>query len=71
MSYQPNGLVRIPIVYRGKFHLIQRGNHPTFLLVNAVESDEAKYCCRASSVQGFDDDSCINLHVLGKAVHTT
>ena len=70
VTYQPgiDRPVRVNIKYRGKFGLAESVTHPAFVLVNAEETDEAKYCCIVSTTEGYDNESCINLRILGKAL---
>ena len=68
VSYRPGGSVIVKIKYKGKFGLAESATHPAFVLVNAEASDEAKYCCKVNTENGYDSESCINLQLLGKAL---
>jgi len=71
VTYQPNGVVRVSAEFKGKFGMTTNVSHPAFILVNAEISDEARYCCKVSTKDGYDDRQCTNLQILGKPLHDT
>jgi len=66
VTYQPNGEVRVSAEFKGKFGMATNVTHPAFILVNAETNDEARYCCKVSTKDGYDDRQCTNLQILGK-----
>lgn len=64
VTYQPNGLFRVSAEFKGKFGMATNVTHPAFILVNAETNDEARYCCKVATRDGYDDRRCTNLQIL-------
>jgi len=66
VTFQPSGDVRVSAEFKGKFDMATNVTHPAFILFNAETNDEARYCCKVSTKNGYDDIRCTNLQILGK-----
>ena len=57
--------------YNNKENKFVMTNHviPSFMLINAQESDATKYCCTIFTSNGKMEESCVDLIILGESLY--